>query len=66
MIIVSEEWGFEYYDEVYKLNTYVMRSMKRDLKSANVNFEIVKYVVDDYLTNIKKKTVDQKVQKWLI
>ncbi len=33
-------------------NYDVMRSMKRDLKSANVNFEIVKYVVHDYLTNI--------------
>ncbi len=39
---------------------HVMRSMKRDHKSANVNFEIIKYIVDDYLTNIKKK-VDQKV-----
>ncbi len=29
--------------------------MKRDRKLANVNFEIVKYVVDDCLTNIKKK-----------
>ncbi len=38
--------------------------MKRYLKSTNVNFEIVKYVVDDCLTNILKK-VDQKVQKWL-
>ncbi len=36
--------------------------MKRDLKSASVNFEILKYVVDECLTNIKKK-VDQKVQK---
>ncbi len=44
---------------------YVMRSIKRDYKSANVNFEIVEYVVDDCLTNIKKKRVDQKVQKWL-
>ncbi len=33
-----------------------MRSMKRDLKSANVNFEIVKYVVDECLTNIKKRS----------
>ncbi len=33
----------------------VMHSMKRDLKSANVNFKIVKYVVDDCLKNIKKK-----------
>ncbi len=41
-----------------------MRSMKRDHKSANVNFEILQYVVDDCLTNILKK-VDQKVQKWL-
>ncbi len=41
-----------------------MRSMKRDHKSANVNFEIVKFVVDDYLTNFFFK-VDQKVQKWL-
>ncbi len=38
--------------------------MKWDLKSANVNLEIVKYIVDYCLTNIKKK-VDQKVQKWL-
>ncbi len=37
--------------------------MKRDLKSANMNFEIMKDVVDDCLTNIKK--VSQKVQKWL-
>ncbi len=29
--------------------------MKRDRNSANVNFEIVKYVIDDCLTNIKKK-----------
>ncbi len=29
---------------------YVIRSMKRDHKSANVNFEIVKYVIDDRLT----------------
>ncbi len=34
----------------------VLRSVKRDFKSANVNFEIVKYVVDDYLMNIKKKS----------
>ncbi len=33
-----------------------MRSVKRDHKSANVNFEIVKYVVDDCLMNIKKKS----------
>ncbi len=32
-----------------------MHSMKKDLKSANVNFEVVKYVADDCLTNIKKK-----------
>ncbi len=31
---------------------YVMRSVKRHLQLANVNFEIVKYVVDDCLTNI--------------
>ncbi len=31
-----------------------MCSMKRDLKSTNVNFEIVKYVVDDWWT-LKKK-----------
>ncbi len=36
--------------------------MKTDLKSANVNFEIVKYGVHDCLTNIKQKG-DQKVQK---
>ncbi len=30
--------------------------MKRDLKSANVNFEIIKYVVDDCLMNMKKKS----------
>ncbi len=29
-----------------------MCSMKTDLKSANANFEIVKYVVDDCLMNI--------------
>ncbi len=29
--------------------------MKSDFKSANVNFEIVKYVVDDCCTNILKK-----------
>ncbi len=28
--------------------------MKRDLKSANLNFETVKYVVDNCLTNTKK------------
>ncbi len=38
----------------------VMCSMKTDLKSANVNFEIVKYVVDDCLTNIKKKKKKKK------
>ncbi len=43
---------------------YVMHSKKRDLKLANVNFEIVNYDVDECLTNIKKK-VHQKVQKWL-
>ncbi len=48
---------------VYPLKPYVMRSMKRDHKSANVNFEIVNYVVDDCLPNIKKKKVYQKVQK---
>ncbi len=32
-----------------------MRSMKRDHKSANVNFEIVGYVLDNSLTNILKK-----------
>ncbi len=37
-------------DALSSLN--VMRSMKRDLKLANVNFEIVKYVVDNCLTNI--------------
>ncbi len=41
-----------------------MHSVKREVKLANVNFEIVEYVVDDCLTNIKKK-VDQNVQKWL-
>ncbi len=39
-----------------------MCSMKRDLKSANVNFEIVKYVVDNCLTNNFFFKVDQKVQ----
>ncbi len=39
--------------------------MKMDLKSANMNFEIVKYVVDDCSTNIKKEKVDQKGQKYL-
>ncbi len=33
-----------------------MRSMKRDHKLANVNFEIVKYVADDCSTNILKKS----------
>ncbi len=28
-----------------------MRSTKRDLKSANVNFEIIKYIVDERLMN---------------
>ncbi len=37
--------------------------MKRDLKSANMNFEIVKYVVDDCLTNIKKKKGRSKSAK---
>ncbi len=32
-----------------------MLSLKRDLKSANVNFEIVKYIVDECLTKIEKK-----------
>ncbi len=31
---------------------FVMSSMKKDLKSTNVNFEIVKYDVDDCLMNI--------------
>ncbi len=39
---------------------FVMRSMERDLKSANVYFEIVKYVVDECLTNIKKKKKTKK------
>ncbi len=40
--------------------------MKRDHKSANVNFEMVKHVVDDCLMNtFLKKKVDQKVQKLL-
>ncbi len=48
-----------------KNSLFVMCSMRRGHKSANVNFEIVKYVVDDYLKNILKEKVDQKVQKWL-
>ncbi len=32
-----------------------MRFVKRDQKSANVNFEMVKYIVDDCWMNIKKK-----------
>ncbi len=35
--------------------------MKRDHKSANVNFEMVKYVVGDCLTNIKKKKKSAKM-----
>ncbi len=30
------------------------------VKSANVNFEVVRYVVDDCLTNIKKKKMLNK------
>ncbi len=41
-----------------------MRCMKRDLMSAIINSEIGKYVIDERLTNIKKKKVSQKVQKW--
>ncbi len=40
-----------------------MRSMKRDHKSANVNFEIVKYVADHCLTNIKKNKKQTKLRK---
>ncbi len=40
----------------FKSSANVMRFMKRDHKSANVNLEIVKYVVDDCLTNILKKS----------
>ncbi len=36
--------------------TIAMHSMKRDHKSENVNCEIVKYVIDDCLTNLKKKS----------
>ncbi len=39
--------------------------MKRDHKSANVNFEIVKYLVDDCLTNIKKKRSKSSKTAWL-
>ncbi len=39
-----------------KKSVYVMRSMKKDHKSVNVNFKIVKYVVHDCLTNILKKS----------
>ncbi len=35
---------------------YVMRSTKRDLMSAIINSEIVKYVIDECLTNILKKS----------
>ncbi len=42
-----------------------MRSLKRDHKAANVDFEIVKHIVDDCSTNIFFFKVDQKVQKWL-
>ncbi len=40
-----------------------MRSTKRDFQSTNVNFEIVKYVVDDCSTNIKKKKSRPKSAK---
>ncbi len=40
-----------------------MHSMKRDLKSTNVNSEIVKYVVDDCLINLKKKKSRPKSAK---
>ncbi len=33
-----------------------MCSMKRDLMSAIINSEIVKYVIDEWLTNIQKKS----------
>ncbi len=40
-----------------------MCSMERDHKSANVNFEIVKYVVIDRLTNILEKKSRPKSAK---
>ncbi len=49
---------FAYYiAEKYVINIkkFVMRSMKRDHKSANVNYEIVKHIVDDWQT-LKKKS----------
>ncbi len=42
-----------------------MRSMKRDLKSTNVTFKIVKYICCGWLFDEHKKKVDQKVQNWL-
>ncbi len=39
-----------------------MCSMKRDHKSANVNFEIVKYVVDNCSTNIQKKSIPKSTK----
>ncbi len=39
-----------------------MHSMKRYCKSANVNSEIVKNVVDDGLTNILKKSRPKSAQ----
>ncbi len=41
---------------------YVMCSMKRDLKSANVNFRIVTCVIDDCLTNILRKNISKSAK----
>ncbi len=43
------DWDLSDDDDVTFTLLFVMCSMKRNLKSANVNFEIVKYVVGDCL-----------------
>ncbi len=49
---VISAWHQTSYENVQTTGICVMRSMKRDHKSANVNFEIVKYVVDDCLIKL--------------
>ncbi len=55
--IMSEE---DLTQNISSEDEYVMHSVKRDLMLAILNSEIFKYVIDQCLTNIKKK-VSQKV-----
>ncbi len=46
---------FFFNDKFFQKYEFVMHSMKRDLKSANVNFEIIEYVVG-FDKHLKKKS----------